>query len=393
MSLMAQGRLLVLFFAIAAPTLCSSESALAEGEKRVALVVGNSAYQNIAPLRNPVNDATDIAERLRSLKFQVLLATDASQVKLLSLLREFRSRVTPEHVALFFYAGHGVTVNKESFLLPVDVPTQIVADEHGKIQPEVVKRHLISMASVLAPLEASRIGIVFLDACRSDAAVPVVELSLRVASLGSGRTVPLLRGAGFLEIKPSPYSAGVFRAYATQLDNVASDGSGRNSPFTKALLKYIGTKGLSIQELMIYVRKSVMEETKNAQVPWEEAALNESFYFAPSETPSLTPAGLPRIYHTPDHPFDGYWLVKGAYISGCNEKGTFGARLAVKRSIVHIASQRVGSVQKSGSFTYTRPNKNFPQLRVTFSGNLSPGASGSLQTGRCRGTFTVAKEG
>jgi Caspase domain len=96
-----------------------------------------------------------------------------------------------------------------------------------------------------------------------------------------------------LDIKPSPYSAGVFRAYATQLDNVASDGIGRNSPFTKALLQHIGTKGLSIQELMIKVRKSVMADTKAAQVPWEEAALNDVFYFVPATTSGPPSPGAP----------------------------------------------------------------------------------------------------
>ena len=105
-------------------------------------------------------------------------------------------------------------------------------------------------------------------------------MTARTVSLGKvTRSVPVVRGTGSLEIKPSPHSAGVFRAYATQLNNVASDGAGRNSPFTKALLKHIGTKGITIQDLMIRVRKSVMEETKNEQIPWEEAALNEPFSF------------------------------------------------------------------------------------------------------------------
>jgi uncharacterized caspase-like protein len=295
MSLMAFGRGLLLFsLAIVAATLNWVEAArAAEGEKRLALVIGNSAYKHITPLVNPTNDAKDIAAKLKGLKFEVLLATDASQETLTSLLREFKSKLTRQHIALFFYAGHGVTLNRESFLLPVDVPSEIQADENGKLRPEVINSQLVSMASVLGPLESSRIGIVFLDACRTDPAVAGVGLSLRVASLGTGRTVPLLRGTGSLEISPSAYSAGVFRAYATQLDNVASDGAGRNSPFTKALIKHIGTKGLSIQELMIRVRKSVMEETKNAQVPWEEAALNESFYFVPAGTPSLVPLTSP----------------------------------------------------------------------------------------------------
>lgn len=257
----------------------------AEGSKRLALVVGNSAYKNVAPLVNPANDATDIAQKLKSLGFEVLLATDADQGKMVSLLQEFRGRLTRDHVGLIFFAGHGVTVNNESFLLPVDVPAEIDLDEKGDPRAEAVHRHLVSMASVLSPLDAAKIGIVFLDACRTNAAQP--ELSLRVVSLRTNRAVQILRGTGSMEIKPSAYSAGVFRAYATQLDNVASDGVGRNSPFTKALIKHIATKGISIQELMIRVRKSVMEETANKQVPWEEAALNESFYFV---SPVAAPA-------------------------------------------------------------------------------------------------------
>ncbi len=192
-------------------------------------------------------------------------------------------------MALIFFAGHGVTVNNESFLIPVDAPAEIDLDEKGDPRAEAVHRHLVSMASVLSPLDAAKIGIVFLDACRTNAAQP--DLSLRVVSLRTNRAVQILRGTGSMEIKPSPYSAGVFRAYATQLDNVASDGSGRNSPFTKALIKHIGT--IFIQELMIRVRKSVMEDTANKQVPWEEAALNESFYFvSPATAPAPSSPGV-----------------------------------------------------------------------------------------------------
>ena len=151
---------------------------------------------------------------------------------------------------------------------------------------------MISMASILAPLEASRIGIVFLDACRNSSADAGLGMTARTVSLGKvTRSVPVVRGTGSLEIKPSPHSAGVFRAYATQLNNVASDGAGRNSPFTKALLKHIGTKGITIQDLMIRVRKSVMEETKNEQIPWEEAALNEPFSFTQIASTSTGGAG------------------------------------------------------------------------------------------------------
>ena len=263
----------------------------ADGGKRLALVIGNSAYENVSPLVNPANDATDIAQKLKSLGFEVLLATNAGRGKMSSLLQEFRNRLTREHAALIFFAGHGVTVNNESFLIPVDAPGEIDLDDKGDPRAEAVHRHLVSMASVLSPLDAAKIGIVLLDACRTNAAQP--ELSLRVVSLRTNRAVQILRGTGSTEIKPSPYSAGVFRAYATQLDNVASDGVGRNSPFTKALIKHIGTKGISIQELMIRVRKSVMEETANKQVPWEEAALNESFYFVAPTPATSAPGAAP----------------------------------------------------------------------------------------------------
>jgi uncharacterized caspase-like protein len=264
--------------------------------KRVALVIGNSAYKNVETLTNPAYDAADIAAKLKSLKFDVLLATNATQAEMKSLLSEFSGRVARDRVALVFFAGHGVTINRESFLLPVDVPGLIEADEKGELRPEAVNSQLVSMADVLAPLEKSRLGIVFLDACRTNEFVPGKGLTLRVASLTPSRKVQIMRGTGSVEIKPSSYSAGVFRAYATQLDNVASDGVGRNSPFTRALLKHIGTKGLSIQELMIRVRRSVMEETKGEQIPWEEAALNEPFSFVEA---SRQPAVLPRAPAAP----------------------------------------------------------------------------------------------
>ena len=271
----------------------------AGGPKRIALVVGNSNYKHVSPLVNPTNDATDIAGKLRSLRFDVLLATDATQARMMALLQEFKSRITREHVALVFYAGHGVTVSRESFLLPVDVPGVIEADANGHLRPETVDEQLVSMEAVLSTLAASKIGIVFLDACRTNAAVPGVGLSLRVASVGTGRSVPVMRGTGSLEIKPSAHSAGVFRAYATQLDNVASDGAGRNSPFTKALLQHIGAKGLSIQDLMIRVRRSVMQETSGQQVPWEEAALNEGFAFAEAPAATIRPSAKPAAQAGP----------------------------------------------------------------------------------------------
>jgi uncharacterized caspase-like protein len=286
---------------LGAPFLNAGPSAAAtDSNNRLALVVGNSAYRNISALTNPSNDATDIAAKLKTLNFEVLFGIDLTHTQMVALLQQFRSKLTSEHVGLIFYAGHGVTVNNESFLLPVDLPEVLDLDSEGRLTSEALNRHLIGMATMLSPLEQAKIGIVFLDACRTSLTTPGLGLTLRTASLAPGRTAArLFRGTGSVDIKPSPYSAGVFRAYATQLDNVASDGAGRNSPFTKALLKFIGQKGLSIQELMIEVRKSVIAETKSAQIPWEEAALNERFYFVPATTSGPPAPGSPDRKRNP----------------------------------------------------------------------------------------------
>ncbi len=247
-------------------------------QQRHALVIGNSNYANVAKLRNPVNDATDIAAKLKALKFNVVLVPDADRALMQARLIAFTNRITDKDIALVFYAGHGVTVNGESYLLPVDVPATLRMPDGSDQGGNPLDDHLIGFSKVLAPLEAAKIGIVFLDACRTSSAKDALGLQL---VLGNSRSIPIQRGNGTLPVKPSPHSAGVFRAYATQLNNVADDGNGRNSPFTRALLLHLGTPGISIQELMIRVRRSVMEETNKRQIPWEEAALNESFAFTP----------------------------------------------------------------------------------------------------------------
>ena len=140
--------------------------------KRLALVIGNSSYQNIMRLTNPVNDAADVAEKLKSLKFEVLLATDASQAKMTSLCGSSTAKLTREHVALVFYAGHGMTVNKRELPASGRRAWRNRGRREWRAASRAVNGQLLSMASVLSPLEASRIGIVFLDACRTNAAVP-----------------------------------------------------------------------------------------------------------------------------------------------------------------------------------------------------------------------------
>lgn len=255
--------------------------------RRLALVIGNSEYRIIEKLKNPKNDATDIAAKLRSLRFMVTLVIDADRSTFDRELKQFTANVGARDVALLFYAGHGITVNGESFLLPVDVPDYVQLPD-GALQAQPVDS-MIRMSSVLAPMQAARLGIVFLDACRNGLQEGGRGLGLRISEASTQRSVSIARGTMSLPIQPTPHSAGVFRAYATQLDNAADDGKGRNSPFTTALLRHISTPGISIQELMIRVRRDVMRDTQNKQIPWEEAALNEGFAFVePVSAPAAT---------------------------------------------------------------------------------------------------------
>ena len=165
------------------------------------------------------------------------MATDVGHAKMISLLQQFKDRVTREHVALFFFAGHGVTVNNESFLIPVDAPAEIELDDKG--DPRAESSNTSPCQDVVRAYAARSIkDWNCVPRCLQDECGPTrtePDLSLRFVSLQTTAQCKSCEEPVSMEIKPSPYSAGVFRAYATQLDNVASDGVGRNSPFTKAL--------------------------------------------------------------------------------------------------------------------------------------------------------------
>jgi Caspase domain len=232
----------------------------AAAEKRVALVIGNSAYQHTPALRNPSNDATDIAEKLRGLGFKVIDGTDLSKADMEERIRSFAAELTGADVGLFFYAGHGLQVDGRNLLVPVDAQLKSDTD----IDFEAVDANL-----VLKQLERnSRISIVFLDACRDN---PMA------ANLAQSRSVEVNRGLARID-----KAVGMMVAFSTQPGNVALDGQGRNSPFTEALLQHISDQGASINDLMIEVRNDVLKSTDGKQVPWENSSLTGQFYFNPA---------------------------------------------------------------------------------------------------------------
>lgn len=240
-----------------------AQVAQASTEKRVALVVGNSAYEHIAPLRNPSNDAADLTEKLKSLGFQVFGGTDLDRRTLVKALIDFGRAAGEADTALFYYAGHGVQVNGENYLVPVDALVEF---------EEEIDISLVTLSNVMRQLErGSKTNIIFLDACRNNP----FEDKLKVSSTRAA--IPMTKGLSRVQS-----GRGTFIAYATQPDAVASDGNGRNSPFTTALLSHIGTPGQTISDMMIEVRNDVMEATNNVQIPWDSSSLTGRFSFAPA---------------------------------------------------------------------------------------------------------------
>jgi len=244
-------------------------------QERVALVVGNSAYQHIPSLRNPKNDAGDLTARLEGLGFTVFGGTDLDRPALVQSLIRFGRAAEKAEVALFFYAGHGLQVNGQNYLVPVDAMVEFESE---------IDLSLVSLSGVMQQLErGSRTNIVFLDACRDN------PFEKQLAQSSNRSAMSLNKGLGRIQS-----GSGTFIAFATQPDAVAADGTGRNSPFTTALLDHIGTPGQSISDMMIEVRNDVLDATNGQQVPWDSSSLRGRFAFVP-DAPVATAEPAPSV--------------------------------------------------------------------------------------------------
>ncbi len=245
-------------------------AALARAESRVALVIGNGAYQE-APLKNPVNDARDMATKLRELGFQVIDRFDADRQTMRQALREFEQRLRQQRgVGLFYYAGHGVQLKGQNYLIPVGVDIR---------QEFEVPDEALDADAVLRAMESAgnELNIVILDACRNN---PFTR------SLGSA-------GPGLARMDGP---AGTFIAYATAPGAISQDGNeGRNSPYTRYLLAAMSTPGLGLEQVFKRVLVAVERETGGAQIPWVASSLRGDFFFRPPEaTPNLS-ASSPMV--------------------------------------------------------------------------------------------------
>lgn len=243
-----------------------------KGERRVALVIGNGGYLYSTFLPNPPNDARAVSRVLRRVGFQVVEVIDADKSEMDREIQRFEALLRDADVSLFFYAGHGLQVDGENYLLPIDV---------SFIDHFDLSSQLVGLSGFISAIEKGpKVNLVFLDACRNN---PFAKRLKAGISKGRSVTVDGSRrvrhvGQGLAEMKGV---VGTLIAYATAPDSVAADGQGENSPFTTAFLKHVEGPGLEVRQFMTRVRLDVLEETKYRQVPWDHSSLTVDFYFKP----------------------------------------------------------------------------------------------------------------
>ena len=250
----------------------SDATARAIVQRRVALVIGNSAYRYTPKLANPRNDAADIAAALRKLGFQVIEGFDLDKVAFERKIRDFAASLQGADVAVFFYAGHGLQVSGHNHLVPIDAQlTTISALDFETVRLDLVHRTMEREAKT---------NILFFDACRDN------PLSRNLARAMGTRSAEV--GLGLTAVETG---VGTLISFSTQPGKVALDGKGHNSPFSGALVRHLGTSSDDLSAILIAVRNDVMKETDGKQVPWEHSALTGRFYFSrAAQAPVADPA-------------------------------------------------------------------------------------------------------
>jgi hypothetical protein len=274
---------LVRFIAAAAIALVmlAAPQAHADG-KRVALIIGNSAYRNVPALPNPANDASDVAAAFRRLGFAATLVQNGSFDDMRRSLLAFGQQAAGADMAAVYFAGHGMEVAGENWLIPVDANLKRETD---------AETEAISLRSVMLQVSnTTSLGLVILDACRDNPFIAKMQRTLasRGISGGLGRIEPV---------------GNVLVAYAARDGTTALDGDGHNSPFTMALLHNIEQPGVEVTFMFRNVRDDVMEATRNEQQPFVYGSLSrKAIYLAgepptaarqPSQQATLTPATPP----------------------------------------------------------------------------------------------------
>jgi uncharacterized caspase-like protein len=260
------------FLAVVFSLLCMAFTTVsaAKADRRVAFVVGNGAYKNVAQLPNPPIDAKAIAGVLRNVGFEVVEGSNLTRDKMTEKLLDFGKKAQGADVAVFFYAGHGIAISGTNYLLPVDADI--------KSEMDVKLGAAINIDLTLdQTMGDAKVKLVFLDACRDN---PFA------AKIKSNATRSVSVQQGLAEMKSGE---GTLIAFATGPGQTALDGQeGTNSPFTRALIAHITQPGLEIQQAMTEVRAQVNEETNKGQLPWGHTNLIGAVYLNPAAAPATT---------------------------------------------------------------------------------------------------------
>ena len=319
-------------------------------EPRLALVIGNSAYRE-APLRNPVNDARAMAQRLRELGFTVIAHENATKRTMEAAIIEFGRRLGEGGVGAFYYAGHGLQVRGRNYLVPVDCEI----DDEASTRVAAVDVELLLEQMNEA---RNRINLVVLDACRNNP----FERRMRGGSRG---------------LAAADAARGTLIAYATALGSVAADGEGGNGLYTEELLAALNEPGLKIEEVFKRVRINVSRRSRGAQTPWESSSLtgdlvvNSSGVAAAAVPAATAPAPVPErlaALSPPARPrdaarFDGVWT----FTVQCPAHG--GAAGYTKRLVAHVKDGALSTQQGSVG----QPNS------LILSGTIQPDGKASIE--------------
>lgn len=242
-------------------------------EKRVALVLGNSAYQNVPPLANPVNDSTKIAATLKDAGFDVVDSRrDLPAAETRRALRDFADRARDADIAVVYYAGHGIEVEGANYLIPVDARLERDTDVYDEA---------FSLERILIAIEpAKKLRLVILDACRDNPFSKNMKRTIASRAIGQGLA------------KVEPTSPNVLIAYAAKAGSTAADGDGQaNSPFTSALSRHLTKPGLDVRRAFGFVRDDVLKTTNNRQEPFVYGSLGgEDVALVPAPRAAAAPA-------------------------------------------------------------------------------------------------------
>jgi hypothetical protein len=268
----------------------AAAAAPALADKRVALVIGNAAYRSITPLQNPGNDAADVAAALRRLDFDAVAATDLDRSGMNDALDRFSRLADGADIAVVYYSGHGMQFGGTNYLLPVDARLDSAAD--------VNRFRLMPLDDVMEALRRVRVAVLVLDACRNNPVEAELKRRLTTATGDRGEAA-LTRG-----LKPQPAGNGLLIAYATQANDVASDGDGRHSPFTTAFLNNVETPGIDLRLMMLKVQDEVDSLTAHRQRPEVSNSIVGEFRLKPaaSQQGGLQAANQPAAPRQDDTP-------------------------------------------------------------------------------------------